>query len=340
MSSPCSADTADYVFLFLTCLLLSASWWFLDLFALMNHGLLVVVKRMGWHILRLHSPSSVALVALARSRNPASWPSLYYYGFDSEIEDESPEPISLWGYARVLIPDGLMLITACYHVARLTTMPAHSNTGEQLALSSWMVPQLPAVIIGFWVLAASQMRIRHRGVVILLGVLALLIIGGAFIFAVRFEPRPKDDDPSSYELVLTAVSYVALMIPWASIHILCGIPMFVLLIVCGLIRVLGVSMDLVTSPHSFPFCAIDSEKLSKFVMAFAVVGFLIAGFAAYATFPALPKVWAMIFRKGTRDRPDYVELNDPASVNNQHTVCAPFPPVKKAEMSNPSKPAG
>jgi hypothetical protein len=163
MSSHCTADAADYVFLFLTCLLLSVSWWVLDIFALVHHGPIGVVKRAAWNILRLHSPSSVALLALARSRNPASWPSFYYYGFDTDPEDESPEPISIWGYARALIPDGLMLVTACYHVARLTTMPAQFNSGEQLALSSWMVPQLPAVIIGFWILAASKLRIKHRG---------------------------------------------------------------------------------------------------------------------------------------------------------------------------------
>jgi hypothetical protein len=93
-------------------------------------------------------------------------------------------------------------------------------------------------------------------------------------------------------------------------------------------------MDMIASSHRSPFCSINSESLSKFVMAFGVIGFLITGFTAYATFPLLPKVWAMISRKGRSNRQDYVELNRPSSSNNQHTVCAPFPPIKKAQMSN------
>ncbi|KAK2766978.1 hypothetical protein FQN54_006295 [Arachnomyces sp. PD_36] len=254
-------------------------------------------------------PSALGIYALGRSPNPARWPSLYYYPSTSD----DGEPLTWWKSVRVLVPDTLILVGACLGTYRLGTFES-LRYFQSLNYHLWLLPQLPSVLIGYCILAASYAGIKNRFIVIIFIYTVLLLVGTVFALATYFQIKGYGEgyaEKVPVNMTLIGVQYGVMIIPWTLLTCcLPGILFFFYIALCMIARILSFGMDMEIGPFDSPFCGVNLDSFSYAVITFGVLAWLAGSVAAILCHRHHDQLWGW-GRGGRESRsPTFVPLDE------------------------------
>lgn len=283
----CWATPLDWCLLIFSFLLLSITWWLLEIPTIWSHGFVAFMKRIAVHSLRLHVPTAQGILALARGRNPALWPKLYYYGGSEDDAEEVPGLLTIWQWVSMLVPDTLVVIGTCLGAYRFCAMGFVSYF-PAMNFHLWLLPQLPAALVGYCILAASFLRVRNRFYVILLIYSVLVLVGFAFALAIYLPLRRHGDEAAELmemQMVLIGALYCVMILPWTLLSCCCPVLLFFFFVcICMLARILIVSMDMLSDTYDtmdvFPFCQVSGESFAYAFITFGVLAWFLGSFGA------------------------------------------------------------
>ena len=327
----CWATPLDWYLLISAFLLLSITWWAHELPTIWSHGFVVFMRRTAWHALRVHVPSAQGLFALSRSRDPALWPRLYYYGSECDTW-EAPEPLTPWQWVGVLVPDTLVAVGTCLGTYRFGAIGLMSY-GRGPNLHLWLLPQLPTALVGYCLLAAAYLRIRNRLYVISLMYSVLLLVGVAFALAIYFPLRRSGEEEAAeaieIQMVLIGAQYGIMILPWTLLSCCCPVLLYFLYVaVCMLARILTVGMDMEMDTnltvHYFPFCQVSGESFGYAFITFGVFAWFLGSFGAISCHQHKEALGDLLWgwRQEERSAPGtFVVLEENVGSGHTTTVC-------------------
>jgi hypothetical protein len=134
----------------------------------------------------------------------------------------------------------------------------------------WAYPSLPVALIGFWLLAASELKLRNIWAILIGGFLVLAISCVAFTLVLYYLSPLRQDST----WILPTVEYILISLPWALIpHLI-----FQLLVpaVSVIVRTGGVALGAMTPDAYFPFCKLKGNGFGGTYLAFGVLAAVLA----------------------------------------------------------------
>jgi hypothetical protein len=274
----CDASTMDWASLVVTFITVNVTWWLIDIPKIWKFGFGAYINAISWQCLRISLPSVAAVYAYYHHKEPHEMAKIYYHGFHPDPEQQRL-PMTRMQVARALVVDSLIVAATCmtiYKACTLTTDSSGDSTISGWNTSLWVYPTLPVAIIGFWMLAASQFRIRNPWILFSVGFIAIALVCLTFSLVLYYVSPLRHGNMWVASLIL----YIYLALPWSLILPSLGLELL-LLAMSVMVRAGGVAAGALSSDAYFPFCQLRNGAFGGVYLA---LGILAALFAIYGRF--------------------------------------------------------
>lgn len=289
----CTATAGDWVVLILSLILIALTWWVLELPKLVsvrtNYDVLPgdgrarvgrvrqFLRAIGGNCARILMPSYVAIIAMARNRNPRAWARLYYFGYEGDADEIALEPFTAWEWARAAGPDIAHVVTEVLLIYQSSIVADASWVPPNYFL--WLFTSTPGPLLGLYLLVIPHLPIRMwAGRAIIFGFVFLSLAGIAMCVSSYYLTRIKVLGP--YFGAVLAYGWASTMLPFPLSYCCNGTFHFYFYTMSAALRAAPFIVDLSISPPNTPFCTYVFSH-PAFISVFAVFSLplpLITGF--------------------------------------------------------------
>lgn len=274
----CDASTMDWASLIVTFVTVNVTWWLIDIPKIWKFGFGAYINAISWQCLRVSLPSVAAVYAYYHHKEPHEMAKIYYHGFHPDPEQQRL-PMTKMQVARALVVDSLIIAATCMTIYKACNLPTDSAGDVTISgwnMSLWVYPSLPVAIIGFWMMAASQLRVRNPWILSGVGFIAIALACVTFSLVLYYVSPLRQGSMWVASLIL----YIYLALPWSLI--LPSIALELLIIAMSvMVRAGGVVAGALSKDAYFPFCSLRGGAFGGVYLA---IGILAALFAIYARF--------------------------------------------------------
>lgn len=290
----CTASGLDWALIVLSLTLISLTWWTLEIpdlvFKKPNYDAVSAssgpmragrfwrfFRAITWNCTRTLMPSYVAVIAMARNRDPKAWPRLYYFGHEPNSDDLALQPFSAWEWAKAAGPDLAHVVTQALLIYRGST--AIHDQDVPLNYGMWLFTSTPGPIVGLYLLVLPYLRIKMwAGRAIIGGIILLSASGLAFCLTVFYETTLRSLGPGFGAAL--AYGWACTMLPFPLSRCCGGLFHFFYYVMSASLRAAPLLIDLAREPRDMPYCTRVLHH-PAFIAIYAIFGWMLMMFFGY-----------------------------------------------------------